>query len=132
MKLKKTYPGINIQFPISQLILEGKKTIETRTYPIPKKYLGQELLMIETPGKAGSFKARAVAIIKFSKCYKYKSKSEFYADSKKHRVNPDSPWAWKDKSKWGWIITHIDLLDRPIELKKEKGIVFTKEIDLYR
>ena len=33
MGKKKSYVGINIQFPISQLIVDGKKTIETRTYP---------------------------------------------------------------------------------------------------
>ena len=38
--------GINIQFPISQLILSGDKTVETRTYPIPERYLGVDLALI--------------------------------------------------------------------------------------
>lgn len=97
---KKTYTGINIQWPISELILSGQKTIETRTYPIPKKYLNQEMLMIETPGKNGKFKARIVAIIKFTDCFRYKNKKDFYKDSHKHFVTSSSEWAWGTKSKY--------------------------------
>ena len=104
---KKTYTGINIQWPISQDILSGKKTIETRTYPIPEKYLNVEMAMIETPGKHGKFKARVVAIIKFTDYFQYKSKKSFYADKDKHLVTPDSPWAWQDKEKWGWKLQII-------------------------
>lgn len=52
---KRTLCGINIQFPISQLIVDGSKTIETRTYPIPDHYIGKEMILIETPGKIKSF-----------------------------------------------------------------------------
>jgi hypothetical protein len=127
----KTYTGINIQWPISELILSGKKTIETRTYPIPSQYLNQEMLIIETPGKQGKFKARIVAIIKFSKCIQYKSKKEFYKDSNKHFVTPDSAWAWKEKSKYGWEINYIINLSESLPAPLKKGIVFTKDIKLH-
>ena len=125
-KQKKSYPGINIQWPISELILNREKTIETRTYPIPKKYLNTEMILIETPGPKGKFKARTRAIIKFTDCFQYKSKKEFYADFKRHRVSKDSPWAWTDKTKWGWKIKWIKKTNR----KKVtcKGIVYTARI----
>ena len=123
-----TYPGINIQWPISELILSGEKTIETRTYPIPKKYLNQEMVFIETPGPKGKFKARVRAIIKFTNCFQYKSKKEFYADFKRHRVSKDSSWAWKEKSKWGWEILVVKFVDGTFQ--NPKGIIFTKEIRL--
>lgn len=124
----KSYTGINIQWPISEDITAKRKSIETRTYPIPTKMIGEELLLIETPGKTGRFKARATAIIKFKSCKKYKSKKEFYLESRFHLVTRNSPWAWKDKEKYGWEVEVIKVLTSPIEIKKRKGIVFTKDI----
>ncbi|MDO9181319.1 MAG: hypothetical protein Q7U04_02870 [Bacteriovorax sp.] len=125
---KKIYTGINIQWPISELILSGKKSIETRTYPIPEKYLNQDMLMIETPGKNGKFKARIVAIIKFTECIEYRNKKEFYNDSDKHFVMPDSEWAWVDKKKIGWKVTVLEIFKLPKLAPTKKGIVFTKNI----
>jgi hypothetical protein len=124
----KIYTGINIQYPISRIIMEKSKTIETRTYPIPAKYIGKELLFIETPGKEGNFKARVVGTIKFGSCFLYKSKADFYKDIKKHKVGRDSPYAWKDKPKWGWIIESVKLFKKPITAPKKKGIIFTTGI----
>ena len=123
----KTYPGINIQWPISELILSGEKTIETRTYPIPEKYLNKEMVLIETPGSKGKFKARTRAIIKFTGCFQYKNRKEFYDDFRRHRVSKNSPWAWiDDNSKWGW---HLELIKKCIELEiNNKGIVFTLNV----
>lgn len=127
---KKTFSGINIQWPISELILSGKKTIETRTYPIPPKYLNAEMILIETPGKSGKFKARLRGIIKFTNCYKYRNKTAFYKDNGKHFVTPDSEWAWTDKDKWGWDVQVIKLFKTPINLDAPKGIKYTKNIQL--
>ena len=128
--IKKTYTGINIQFPISQLILSGKKTIETRTYPLPLKYLGQDMLLIETSGKNEKFSARIIAIIRFSNCHKYKNSKEFYKDTKAHFVSPESPWAWKDdKPKWGWTVEVVGRLP-PQQVTKKKGIIYTSSISI--
>jgi hypothetical protein len=129
--VKGSYPGLNIQYPISQLILSGKKTVETRTYTIPSKYVGLPLLLIETPGHDGNFAARIQAIIIFGPAFLYKSKSEFYRDSKRHCVFPDSPWAWQEsKPKWGWPIVSIQTFKNPIVFSQKKGIRFTKKISL--
>lgn len=125
-KKREAYPGINIQWPISELILSGEKTVETRTYPIPEKYLNQEMVLIETPGPKGEFKARARAIIKFTDCFQYRNKKEFYADFERHRVSKDSTWAWLDKSKWGWEVHFIK--DTPRREVRKKGIVYTAHI----
>jgi len=125
---KKTYTGINVQYPISQLIVEGNKTIETRTYPIPEQYLNKEMVLVETPGKTGKFKARVIAIIKFTECFQYKSKKEFYANSDKHCITRDSSWAWEDGEKWGWAVSIVQVFKFPIILNCQKGIVYTKNI----
>lgn len=127
---KKSYTGINIQYPISQLIVDGKKTIETRTYPIPEKYLDQEMLLVETPGKEGKFKARVIAIIKFTNCFQYKTKKEFYSQSDRHCVTKDSIWAWSEGEKWGWDVILIKKISPPKVLSEKKGIVYTKNITL--
>lgn len=125
----KKLAGINIQSPISTLIASGEKVIETRTYEIPTDYLGKEIYLIETPGKTGKFKARAIAIIRFTKCFKYKSQKEFYNDFERHKVDKDSPWAWTDKEKWGWELELIKKIP-PVEITHPRGIVFTKVIEI--
>ena len=128
---KKLYSGINIQFPISRLILDGKKTIETRTYPIPLHYINTEIVLVETPGKEGKFKSRAVAIIKFGASFKYSSKSDFHKDFDRHHVTPTSLWAWDSKKeKWGWPVEVIRILKVPIQIKKRIGIKYTNDISI--
>ena len=126
--MKRTLPGINIQYPISRLILSGEKGIETRTYAIPLKYKNAPLFLIETPGKAGKFKARVIAIVKFGDPIAYANKKEFRKDFKRHRVTEGSEWDWKDKPKWGWPIISLVKLDRDIPLSSKRGIRFTKEV----
>lgn len=128
--MKPLFTGINIQFPISQLILSGEKIIETRTYQLPTKFENVELLIIETPGKTGKFKSRIVGTIVFSSSFQYKSKKDFYNDISKHFVDQKSEWAWKDKEKWGWVIDKVSVFENPRPLLKRPGIVYTKDISL--
>lgn len=127
----KTLAGINIQYPISRLILDGQKTIETRTYPIPAKYVGVEMAIIETPGSDGSFDARIVGLIQFSGCFKYKSKKEFYKDCHRHFVTDDMPWKWENKKpKWGWQISKVTVFKNPRKAPAKRGIVYTQCVAL--
>lgn len=127
--MNQRYTGVNIQFPISRLILEGEKTIETRTYPLPEKYENKVLLFVETPGKEGKFKSRIVAKIKFGKSFLYDSEKSFYEDFEKHKVNKESQWAWKSQ-KWGWPILEVKKLRNSQPLKKRPGIKFTTELEI--
>lgn len=128
---KRTYTGINIQFPISRLILEGKKTVETRTYPIPKSYIGQELAIIETPGKTRNFNARIIGTVRFSECFEYENEKQFYLDKKRHCVTPDSPWKWtKGKTKWGWPVQVLRQFPLPIPFQGKRGIVYAKAVEI--
>jgi hypothetical protein len=129
-KYKRLYTGINIQWPISQLILSGEKIVETRTYPIPKPFLNTDMILIETPGKEKKFKSRMVAIIRFTECFAYKSKREFYQDKLRHLVAPESPWSWKDKQKWGWKVEIKRVFKKPVPIQKRTGIKYSKDISL--
>ncbi len=131
--MSKSIPGLNIQWPWSELLISGKKTVETRSYPIPEKYIGQELAVIETPGPkgkkmAGINKARIIGTIVFKQSYQYSSKSHWLKEKNKHLVNSDDPlYGYKsDKQKWAWVVEAY----RPIKPFKPaptpRGIIFAK------
>lgn len=131
MSKRRVFPGLCIQSPISQLILSGDKTIETRTYPISKKYLGLPIALIETPGKSRSFESRVIALITFGSCYKYADRKSFYKDQPSHKVSPDSPWAWNSKKpKWAWEITKVVPVKPAKRLTCRPGIVYTKNVEI--
>ena len=130
MKMNQV-PGINIQFPWSKLILSGKKTIETRTYPLPPKHINRDLALIETPGSAGKFSARIVAIVRFGESFEYKSKSEFFQDKGEHLVGDDDVFSWpKTGKKWGWPILSVKPLKRPLPAPRPRGIVFCSRCEI--
>jgi hypothetical protein len=124
---EQAFTGINIQYPISELILNGSKIIETRTYPLPKRYLNIDMLLIETPGSKGQFKARVKAIIQFTECFRYKDKKEFHADYTRHKVKKGSQWDWIKKPKYGWKVKIVKKLDSPFEIN-QGGIIYRKNI----
>jgi hypothetical protein len=89
------------------------------------------MLMIETPGKTGRFKARIVAVISFDDCFLYESPKAFYLDKTKHCVDQRSDWKWTDlKPKWGWRISKVVCFKSPKPAPRRKGIVYTKNIRL--
>jgi hypothetical protein len=119
------YPGINVQTPWARLLLEQKKQIETRTYPLPEKYVGKDLWLIETPGSIGKFKARIIGIIRFSDCKEYRSKAEFDKDLDLHLIHRDcKEYRWRAGfKKFGWIVQRV----KPVEefsAPTPRGIVF--------
>ena len=50
-------PGLNVNWPFSQLILAGVKTVEARSYALGYRNIAQpavEMSLVETPGKANA------------------------------------------------------------------------------
>jgi hypothetical protein len=126
-------PGINIQWPWSELLIDGKKRVETRSYPIPVKYLNTNLAVIETPGsrgfkEAGIAKARIIGLIKFSECYCYKSKQHWKSEEGLHLVSLDDPnFSFdSDKPKWAWTVSEVRRFQKPIPAPFRRGIRFTQ------
>jgi len=119
--------GINIQAPWSTLLINGDKSVETRSYALPKKYEGIELALIETPGKYNRFKSRIIGTITFSHCFKYPDKQSWKDNYNRHKVEEqDEFYSWNpNKSKYGWIVSDINKFDEPKIPPSKKGIVFT-------
>lgn len=127
-------PGINIQWPWSQLIIEGKKTIETRTYPLPENRKNIPIALIETPGprgkkEAGIAKARIIGVIQFTGCKRYESATAWKKDFRRHRVPlNDRQYRFDpNKEKWGWDVTVLEDYNTPISTPEIRGIVWTRE-----
>ena len=119
--------GLNIQYPWSHLLINGLKTVETRSYALPNKYAGEPLALIETPGKTQNFKSRIIGIIVFSHSFKYPDKESWLNDFNRHKVSDsDNLFAWNDsKDKYGWVVSNVIKFNKPIDAPTKKGIVFT-------
>ena len=126
--------GINIQTPWSELLINEVKSVETRSYPLPEKYAGEELALIETPGRYGRFKARIIGTITFSHSFKYPDQRAWQDDYNRHCVAVDDPiYNWKDdKPKYGWVVSKVTKFDKPLDIRKRRGIIFTSGIKLKR
>ena len=119
--------GINIQSPWSRLLINGDKCVETRTYPLPEKYDGEELALISTPGKYGNFKSNIIGTITFSHSFKYPNKQSWIDDFNRHLVHyTDENFGWNEnKEKYGWVVSNIVKFDNPQPAPTNKGIIFT-------
>ena len=126
--------GINIQTPWSELLINEVKSVETRSYPLPEKYAGEELALIETPGRYGRFKARIIGTIIFSHSFKYPDQRAWQDDYNRHCVAVDDLiYNWKDdKPKYGWVVSKVTKFDKPLDIRKRRGIIFTSGIKLKR
>lgn len=123
--------GLNVQAPWASLLINGQKSVETRSYPLPKKYIGEELALVETPGKNGQFKSRIIGIITFSHSFRYPNEQAWKNDYARHGVSSESlMYSWDNKPKYGWVVSNINKFDEPIPVSKKKGIVFTTGIQL--
>ena len=128
-------PGINIQWPWSELIISGSKSVETRNYPLPAKYIGKEIALIETPGnsKGHPLTASIRAIVTFGEPFEYKNVGEWRADVARHRVPVNDPDFVFDanKKKYGWPITKVEKLSKPSKPPYPRGIIFASSCKIF-
>jgi len=123
--------GLNIQTPWSSLLINGLKSIETRSYHIPMKYVNHPLYLVETPGKLGKFKARVIGTITFSGSFKYPNKTSWINDYAKHLVSQNDPfYSWNDKPKYGWAVCSVEKFDEPLDIGGKRGIIFTNNLKI--
>lgn len=125
------YTGLNIQYPVTDAIIAGTKMIETRTYPIPPRLVGKKVVMIETPGPKGKFKARLKGFIIFGQSRRYKSEEDFYLDAERHGVFPENKqFKWdQTKGKYGWPVLWTSEFDQQ-PLCPKKGMVYAKDLEV--
>jgi len=123
--------GINIQCPWADSLIVGNKCVETRGYPLPDKYEGEELALIETPGRSGNFKARIIGTITFSHSFQYKDENEWREDYNRHLVSGEDPqYGWNGKDKYGWVVSNVVKFPESQPAPERKGIIFTNNVDV--
>jgi hypothetical protein len=122
MRLVRHNPtGLNVQWPWSDLIVTGLKTVETRGYPLPSMLAGVPLALVETRNGP----ARVVAIVRFSHSVRYATRREWLADRRRHLVPPGDPlYGWTPgKPLYGWIVERVAPLRAPCPTDS-RGIVY--------
>lgn len=128
-----TLPGVNIQAPWAQELISGRKRIETRFYPLPTKWIGQPLAIIETPGKAGRFKRRIAGLVIFGQSWCYADRAAFTRDREKHRVKTDDPvFGWRDasKPKWAWPVRWVMPYQQPLPPDFRAGMRYARAVEI--
>ena len=117
--------GLNIQAPWSTLLINGQKSVETRSYRLPQRLEGVELALIETPGKSGKFKSRIIGTITFSGCIQYSSKEQWQSDETRHKVDTNNKlYSWNDKPKFGWVVQSVKKFEKPVDPPAKRGIIY--------
>jgi predicted transcriptional regulator len=117
--------GLNVQEPWATLLINGEKSVETRSYSLPKKYEGVELALIATPGKKRNFKAKIIGVITFSHSFQYQNTKEWIKDSNRHCIVPGSEYYWDtNKQKYGWVVSNIEKFNKPLDPPIKRGIIF--------
>jgi hypothetical protein len=130
-----TLPGINIQAPWTEAIVSERKVIETRFYPMPRKWVGYPLAIIETPGKAGRFKRRIAGLVIFGQSWCYADKEAFARDREKHLVDPDDPvlgWREDTTPKWAWPVRWVEAYQQPLPPGFRAGIRYARAVEICR
>jgi hypothetical protein len=128
-------PGINIQAPWVEAIVSGRKVIETRFYPMPQKWVGQPLAIIETPGKSRHFKRRIAGLVIFAPSWCYADKAAFAQDGARHLVDPDDPrfgWRQEGKPKWAWPVQWVEGYQQSLPPGFRAGIRYACAVEILR
>lgn len=130
--------GLEVQQPWAELLLAGRKSIETRDYPLPPHLLDVPLAVVQSAvgGLAthGLASGHIVGTVAFSVCKEYTSRELWAADSAQHCVPADAPatafgWdqdafdAGKRKYWWGVSRVHAITPAAPVALTESDRVV---------
>ena len=112
--------GININdrdYPFTEWILSGIKTIETRRTSSLHPYVGKQVGIIRT----GKGKATLVGFATIGTPIYYQNEKEFRKDENKHCVCAGSKYDIDDSGKWGYPIINPVIIEQ--RYVNSKGIV---------
>lgn len=112
--------GININdkdYPFTELIFSGIKTIETRKTPSLNPYVGKRVGIIRT----GKGKAMLVGFVTIGEPIYYETEANFRKDDIKHCVIKRSKYDIDKAGKWGYPI--IDPVEITPQYITSKGII---------
>jgi hypothetical protein len=119
--------GLEMQHPYSELLVDGAKSIESRSYPLPEALLDTKIEILQSekgqdgissvPNRVTLHKStdndnysssqsplKRIGWVTFSACIQY-TREEFESDREKHLVDPNSGYCWNDeRPMFGWVV----------------------------
>lgn len=114
---------LDVQSPWSHALLDGSKTIETRSYPMPAEFEGMTLGLLVTASEAAAGTAAAagpsllIGTATFGRSVRYETKAAWAADTAKHLV-PEAEagaFGWTDSAeKFGWPVLAVSTAHYPV------------------
>ncbi|KAK9821506.1 hypothetical protein WJX74_004894 [Apatococcus lobatus] len=98
--------GLECKAAWCDLLLSGRKSVESRTYPLPEPCIGQKIWLLASGGTEnvsslgdtvapGCADAEIVGWVSFGSVMSYQSQAEWEQDASRHCVSAHSPYAWK-------------------------------------
>jgi hypothetical protein len=124
-------PGLNVAEPWAELLFSKRKVVETRTYPIPARFLNSPIMIVETPKKKGGEKARIIGAIEFKECKFYETELAFRKDELLHLVQAGDIYDWKkEKPKWGWAVWRVWRFNESSVAPPRRGYVWTGPLEI--
>lgn len=89
---------IYIRNPWAQLIVEGKKTIETAAFNLPERFINK-WLHVQTENKM------IIGKVKFTATKRYATAETFDSDITAHHVGEDSLYHFRQRQRcFGWVV----------------------------
>jgi hypothetical protein len=145
-----TLRGLNIQYPFSQLMLLGAKTIEARTFPLGHRKIAnasEELFLIETPGPKNVHgaivddlpvgpppqHAQVVGTVSFSSSQPYGIESEWKNDRHQHRIKEGGRYDWNGTGEMhAWHVDKVRRFSAPVDAgtKSQVGYGTPRTLDV--
>jgi predicted transcriptional regulator len=119
--------GLNVRneagFDFADWIVDGLKTIETRSKANLDRLIGHRIKIIRT----GQGKAQVIGEVTVTGSKHYETKDQFEADYKQHLVQSGSQFDF-DGSKVGYLLTNPHRYNQPYDAPYPRGIVYTKNL----
>jgi hypothetical protein len=116
--------GINVNDksqPFTDMIMDGRKTIETRNSRSLDSVVGKRVGIVRT----GVGPAILVGYADVGSPIFYGDAKEFDLDWRRHRVGPESPFYIGQEGKWGYPLSNTERLKKPRPVAN-RGIVIRK------
>lgn len=119
--------GLNVRneagFRYADWIVDGLKTIETRSKANLDRLIGHRIKIIRT----GQGRAQVIGEVTVTGSKQYRTKAEFESDYQQHLVRSGSQFDF-DGSKVGYLLTNPQRYQKPYDAPYPRGIVYTKNI----
>jgi predicted transcriptional regulator len=119
--------GLNVRneagFRYADWIVDGLKTIETRSKANLDRLIGHRIKIIRT----GQGRAQVIGEVTVTGSKQYRTKAEFESDYQQHLVRSGSQFDF-DGGKIGYLLTNPQRYNQPYDAPYPRGIVYTKNL----